>query len=223
MQIVRVKLCFLVDCTGSMEPWIQAAKDQMKAILEKTQSDHSDADLRFQVAFVGYRDYGDEHQFEVVPFTSPDRLLATIALVHASGGDDLAEDVAGGLERVLQLPWHDSDVRTLIHIADAPPHGLDFHAPRVSDRFPDGDPQGIDVKLLLRQLAHDVDMTFLGLNTSTDRYVEAVLDAYREVQKRAFTVADLRPQDTHFLTPLASQAVRESIGRYSASQDPTVA
>ena len=220
MQIVRVKLAFLVDCTGSMGQWIQAAKDQIEAIVEKTQREYANADLRFQVAFVGYRDYGDEVPYEVIPFTSVEAFLAEMRGIEATGGDDMAEDVAGGLQRVLDLDWADSDVRTLIHIADAPPHGLAYHAPHVSDRFPEGDPRGIDVTHCLRELAHDVDTTFIGLNRSTDLYIEKALEAYRSVQKRSFVVADLRPQDTRFLTPIAMRTVSDSIQRHTASQDP---
>lgn len=220
MQIVRVKLCFLLDCTGSMGQWIQAAKDQIEAIVETTQREYNEADLRFQVAFVGYRDYGDKDQHEVVPFTTVDRFLSQVRGIEATGGDDIAEDVAGGLRAVLDLKWEDSDVRTLIHIADAPPHGLDYHAHHISDRFPEGDPRGNDVRLLLRELAHDIDMTFIGLNRSTDLYIKEALTAYRLVQKRTFTVADLRPQDTRFLTPIAMRTVSDSIQRHTSSQDP---
>ena len=220
MQIVRVKLCVLLDCTGSMGPWIQAAKDQIEVILEKTQGEYANADLRFQVAFVGYRDYGDEEQSVVVPFTTVDRFLSEVRGVQASGGDDIAEDVAGGLSTVLHLHWDDADVRSLIHIADAPPHGLDYHAPHISDRFPEGDPRGTDVRLLLREMANDIDTTFIGLNRSTDKYIEEALAAYRLIQKRTFTVADLRPQDTRFLTPIALRTVSDSIQRYTSSQDP---
>lgn len=221
MQIVRVKLCFLLDCTGSMGPWIQAAKDQIEAIVESTQREYQTSDLQFEVAFVGYRDYGDEIQHEVVPFTTVDRFLSDVRRILATGGDDLAEDVAGGLRIVRDLNWTNADVRTLIHIADAPPHGLDFHEPSISDRFPDGDPRGTDVRALLRAIAHDIDMTFIGLDRSTNAFIKEALAAYREVQARAFTVADLRPQDTRFLTPIAMRTVSDSIQRHTASQDPT--
>jgi hypothetical protein len=221
MQIVRVKLCFLVDCTGSMGQWIQAAKDQIETIVEKTQQEYAKSDLRFQVAFVGYRDYGDEVPYEVILFTNVEEFLSKMRRVEAVGGDDIAEDVAGGLKCVRELPWGDADVRTLIHIADAPPHGLTYHEPHVSDRFPEGDPRGVDVTLVLRSLAHDIDMTFIGLNRSTDLYIKEALAAYRSVQNRTFTVADLHPQDTRFLTPIAMRTVSDSIQRYTASQDPS--
>jgi hypothetical protein len=220
MQIVHVKLCFLLDCTGSMGQWIQAAKDQIEAIVETTQREYQSSDLRFEVAFVGYRDYGDEVQHEVVPFTDVDRFLSEVRGIVATGGDDIAEDVAGGLRSVRDLHWNDADVRTLIHIADAPPHGLDYHEPHISDRFPEGDPRGNDLRVLLRELAHDVDMTFIGLNRSTDMFIKEALAAYRSVQKHTFTVADLRPQDTRFLTPIAMRTVSDSIQRYTSSQDP---
>ncbi len=223
MQIVRVKLAFLVDCTASMGPWIEAVKDRIEEIVETTQREHSEADLQFRVGFVGYRDYGDETPREIIPFTTVEEFLAKVRRVEAIGGDDIAEDVAGGLLSTQKaLDWRDADVRTLIHIADAPPHGVKYHAPHISDRFPNGDPCGVDVNTLLRYFAETVDMTFIGLNRFTDMYVEHALSAYREIGKRSFQVADLRPQDTRFLTPLASRALNDSIQRYTASQDPAI-
>ena len=42
--------------------------------------------------------------------------------IEADGGEDVCEDIFGGLERVIELKWENS-IRVLIHIGDAPAHG----------------------------------------------------------------------------------------------------
>ncbi|CAL8464954.1 g4489 [Coccomyxa elongata] len=48
-------LCFLVDCTGSMDWCINMVKEKIEEIVEEVQGSYKDAIIR--LAFVGYRDY----------------------------------------------------------------------------------------------------------------------------------------------------------------------
>ena len=81
--MVNVKLCFLMDCTASMEPWIHAARVQIKDIVYETESHYPDANVK--VAFVGYRDIKDTERFVVFPFRSASALVQGIEFVHAKG------------------------------------------------------------------------------------------------------------------------------------------
>ena len=49
-----------------------------------------------------------------------------VAGVAAQGGKDFTEDVFGGLSAAANLNWR-SPNRVLVHIADAPCHGLQYH------------------------------------------------------------------------------------------------
>jgi hypothetical protein len=237
--MVQVKMCFLIDCTGSMEPWIQAAKDQVQTMINETRNEQANAE--FQTAFVGYRDFGDAERFKVVDFTEPDRMLSDIADVHADGGDDAAEDVVGGLDHALELSWEDADVRMIVHIADAPPHGRNYHSVALSDRYPEGDPNGNDPLVYIEKFVNRrIDYTFVKINSSTDMMIEKFACIWGE--QPGFKVLDLRPQrltleppnlgfttpprgghdPTLYLSPAVSRAVTDSIGRYTSSQAPTV-
>ncbi len=220
-----IDICFLMDCTGSMEPWIQAAKDQVRQIVDKTQQETTDAEVR--VAFVGYRDYGDLQQFVVYDFLDDvDVMLDKIRAVHASGGDDIAEDVAGGLFHASQLQWK-GDVKTIFHIADAPAHGGVFHEPYVSDRFPNQDPCGYDLLQMSKMLTErNIDYTFIKINDSTNIMIHKLHGVYTGPGE--FRVMDLRPQavrDTDVTTrllPSIMTSINASIVRYTSSQDPSV-
>lgn len=189
--MVNVKLCFLMDCTASMEPWIHAARVQIKDIVHETESHYPDANVK--VAFVGYRDIQDTERFVVFPFRSASALVQGIEFVHAKGGGDEAEDVAGGLVQALRLEWDDADVKLIVHIADAPAHGDWFHAPYVSDEYPEGDPSGLDPLVSMQFLSQqDFDYTFIKISSSTDTMIEHFHNSFSRLGR--FKVVDLRPQ-----------------------------
>lgn len=227
---ILVKLAFVLDCTGSMEPWIQEAKTKMTDMLDATRRDHPNA--TFEVALVAYRDYGDERRFTIVDFTHPDVLLQHLRPIHADGGDDEAEDVAGALEHASHLMWGGSDVRMLIHIADAPPHGDAYHDPRVSDRFPQGDPDNLNLRHIVQRLAEmDVQYTFVRITSATDRMIDVFHDVYARWRK-VFRVLDLHPQTydgrygrvrngnmADVLSPAVTQVVSQAVTHYTSSQD----
>ena len=211
MRDTRVRTCFLVDCTGSMEPWIQAAKNQIVDIVNGTDA-HD-----YEVAFVGYRDYGDRMRFHTLHFMGPRDLVGCMDAIHAEGGTDIAEDVAGGLLAVRELNWSNSDVRTIVHIADAPCHGMAFHDVHISDRFPAGDPGGLDPLVLMKDFSdREFTYTFVRINSSTD----TMLAEFHNVYTSPFVVLDLEGQSRRRMTDGVVRSVNNSIERYTASQDP---
>ena len=227
---MKVKMCFLMDCTASMEPWIQAAKDEIREMVYTTQQRFPSTD--FKVAFVGYRDHGDLERFVVVPFTSVDDLLDSIQHVHAQGGDDIAEDVGGGMDMARELNWADADLRSVFHIADAPAHGREYHNAGISDRYPRGDPMMNSPKAIIGSFSGlGVDYTFIRINDTTDKMIEVFFEHY--VHGGEFKVVDLQNQgyDDHLgspmegrppplLTPTVTRSMYHSIER-TLSHDPT--
>jgi hypothetical protein len=125
-KVKSLDVCFLIDCTGSMAPLIKNAKDKMLAVLDKLNKQYGGLSVR--IAVVCYRDVTDKKRFEVLPFTqSGEQARDFIGRLDADGGQDTCEDVNGGFQKVLySLDWKHL-TRTMIHIADAPPHGKRFH------------------------------------------------------------------------------------------------
>jgi hypothetical protein len=100
---MSLDLCFLVDCTGSMSPFIAVAKEQIKTILQggdsvisKVKAAHNGIELEVRAGLLGYRDIGEEASEVLVPFTTDTdslvtvrwashvRLLACILIKHTS-------------------------------------------------------------------------------------------------------------------------------------------
>lgn len=225
---VIVKIAFVLDCTGSMGPWIHEAKTKIQEIVASTDVPPG---AQIEVAVVAYRDYGDVVRRRVIDFTVPHEAEHFLQDIYAEGGDDEAEDVAGALHRAYGLTWGPSDVRMIFHIADAPAHGRFFHTPRVSDRFPDGDPEGKDIRESLRHLAwQEVTFTFVRITSSTDM----MIDIFHELYTREggdFRMIDLHPQSyrgeygaprgnmAELLSPAVTRIVSETVSRHTSSQD----
>ena len=91
---------FIMDCTGSMSPWIEAAKTEIKSIIDCLRNQFFNINIR--VSIVGYRDYSvykpSENMYSIFKFsTDIAKCLKFLENLEAIGNSDLCEDVAGGL------------------------------------------------------------------------------------------------------------------------------
>lgn len=180
-----------MDCTASMGPWIYQAKTRMVELVNQVQKEHPAANI--QVSFVGYRDYDDDDRMIVIPFQNAQDTMNAIRQVEAEGGDDQAEDVANALEATVHQDWSDADVKIVFHIADAPAHGEAFHPLHISDRFPRGDPDGLDPRDFVEKMSFlDIHYTFVRIHESTDTMIEQFHNCY--TKGGSFAVIDLFSQ-----------------------------
>ena len=124
----RVDLVFMLDTTGSMGGEIHFCQQQVSAICGKLMTI---VDMPVSVAFVSYKDFGDDGHLEVydwVDVTSDAGmrgLTEFIGTLRASGGGDAPEDVAGGFDKVNELFRRRTlpSLRMCLWMADAPCHG----------------------------------------------------------------------------------------------------
>jgi hypothetical protein len=212
--MTRVKLAFVLDCTASMGPWIEEAKTKIGTIVQDVLRDHNQA--TFQVGLVAYRDYGDESPLRVLDFTTPENVMMALQPIVAEGGDDIAEDVARAFYHTMILNWENADVRMVFHITDAPAHGLAFHQVHLSDRYPEGDPEGLDPRNQLRSMCDQgFHYTFVKIKSATDQ----MLDVFRSVwtSPMTFKVLNLSPQSAAMLSPMISRSVSMAIDHYTSS------
>lgn len=167
----KVDICFLVDCTGSMDEYIKETRTVIHQINKKLCKLFRNFEVRS--SFVGYRDHTEgEERIVLFPFSNDANLFENfVNNVCAHGGVDQCEDVFGGLEEVTKLNWL-NNCRILFHIADAPCHGKRFHVNALDD-YPDGDPRGLDIKKLLKQLVDlNINYYFSEINTSTLKMID---------------------------------------------------
>ena len=179
------------DFTGSMQRHINDARDAVKNVVTRLQKGNPDTILH--AAIVGYRDVDpfkpippQEHeagQYEILDFTS------NMTIVHraldsalATGGYDVAENMAGALNKVGKLSWPKETspriTRKVMIITDAPAHGGEYHDIDVSDNFPRGCPFGFDPKSQITEFARqDTDVIVVRLVHHTLDKMIAAFDA----------------------------------------------
>ncbi|CAG8628198.1 5002_t:CDS:1 [Paraglomus brasilianum] len=168
---MEVDLCFVLDCTGSMESHISAVKDCIVKVTDYVTS--INPSIKIWVGFCGYRDFSDgSDRLIVSDFTDSYAMFkAYVATISAEGGDDAPEDVLGGLDAaVRQMNWRHG-TRILLHIGDCPPHGRRYSS--LEDSYPGGDPYGLTAESVLKHMELENILYFFGRITSlTDQMVE---------------------------------------------------
>ncbi len=167
-----VDIAFIIDCTGSMGSYIESVKDSIRQIVGRALSTNCDINLR--LAIVGYRDTSDTCRFEVMDFSpSIDNFESSLASMHAVGGDDTPEDMAGAIKEANKLMW-ENPTKIAFIIADAPYHGREFHS--CDDSYPDGTP-GINIIEELKSLQEKagphgtMNITFGRITSNTDAMI----------------------------------------------------
>lgn len=183
----KISICFLLDTTQSMKPYIDGVKEQIGVMVTKAK----EAGCTIAgLAFVGYKDWccGRDH-FEISPFSSDvDEFKAFVGRVGVSHlpqcketnvPRDYPEDVLGGMLKAAQLSWPaDSGVRIIHHFADDCPHGTIYHGDYKaryidSDSFPSGHPDDPTLDSLFKQLkAKNIIYKFMKVNEHCARMVE---------------------------------------------------
>ncbi|XP_028401291.1 alpha-protein kinase vwkA-like [Dendronephthya gigantea] len=171
-----VDVCFLIDCTGSMDPYIDQVKLKIDALVAHCKTIFDDLNLR--VAFVGYRDHYDgdrvcDDEERIISLQFTDNIAnfrSFVSIIKVYGGGDAAEDVFGGLEEAGNLEWS-SPTRILFHVTDAPCHGRQYHED-VLDDFPNGDPRGLNAGDLLNVLEDkNIAYWFAKITDKTDKMI----------------------------------------------------
>ena len=113
-------LLFLIDATGSMGSYIEAAKDESKNISEELRKLYPE--MNFQYGYVFYRDPIDSPSdiHEVIDLTDDvNSLPDKIKRIIARGGGDLPEDWVGAYKKANEeISWRNGN-KVIIHLADA--------------------------------------------------------------------------------------------------------
>ncbi|XP_066922534.1 uncharacterized protein [Clytia hemisphaerica] len=137
---LKIRLCFVLDTTGSMGGYIEMAKNKIQVITENIKKrifDESKRDADLQIGFIGYKVRGQVGHLDKIPFTSDLAALQSfINSQRASGGswDTGYEDKEDALLGALEFKWsewegpkedgrEDGTVKFLVLIADYPDRG----------------------------------------------------------------------------------------------------
>ena len=117
----KFDLLLAIDTTGSMGDEIAYLKSELRTILTDIRRSHPGLDVR--LGLVAYKDEGDEYVTRTYPFVSSlDAMQANLQTQYASGGGDYPEAMDLALARAVAQDWRPDAVKSLLLVADAPPH-----------------------------------------------------------------------------------------------------
>jgi hypothetical protein len=119
---------FLIDTTGSMDPYIEEVKQNIIRIIENV----LEYSPKIRMGFVAYKDHGDEGEDEfyltkVLPLTFNKKEI--IGFMHSTGlyageGGGGPEAVECALREAVAFTWDATAPKAIILIGDKPPHGV---------------------------------------------------------------------------------------------------
>eukprot|EP01084_Bolivina_argentea_P130505 230372_1 len=129
-------IAFVLDCTGSMNSYIQSCKDNIISISTRLSKEVENCDVQF--ALVSYRDIPPQDtsfitkKLDFTPISF--KIQIELEGISASGGGDVPEALTSALYDCYNgLTWRNKSIKIIIVITDAPPHGLEKN---VTDGFP---------------------------------------------------------------------------------------
>lgn len=220
-----------MDLTGTMKVWFQEARKRIGEIIDSIKEKYVNNDIQIRVSLVGYSDYDGDGKSKIVykNFSTVDckkesknsnlTLFFVIVMLkfmdkvlkYKFSGDDVQEDVLGGLAKVLDLDWQ-GQTRILIHIADDPAHNREFHD-LPGDRYEYGvDPSGRgpeDLFVILHTLCNkDIEYHFFHLDEHTDK-MEARFDEELRKYGGKLIVHQIGDNPSDFL-PIVLKAISDS-------------
>lgn len=121
VKATKLDLMLVVDTTGSMGDEIRYLQSEMRSIIAAITEKHRDLDIR--IGFVFYRDLGDDYVTRTIAFTRDvGAAQGSLAQQYATGGGDYPEAMDQALIRAVGQDWRPDAVKSLLLVADAPPH-----------------------------------------------------------------------------------------------------
>jgi hypothetical protein len=138
----QVDICFVVDTTGSMGSFIQAAQRQL---LDTINLLSADSGIDLLVGLVEYRDHPPQENSFVTrthPLSANMKAMQKIINgLKADGGGDAPEAVYDGIHAACkQIKWRSHSSRFILLVGDSPPHGFKSN---YGDTWPNGCPCGL--------------------------------------------------------------------------------
>ncbi|CAM4849858.1 unnamed protein product [Rotaria magnacalcarata] len=213
-QTELIDVCFLMDCTNSMEKHIDQVKNYIfnTVALLQTRFPH----LNLRLAFVGYRDLNlpIDEQYSILDFTDVEEFHRFVSNVGCRWGRDVCEDVLGGLQKITELEWKQS-VRIMIHIGDAPAHGQRYHdlSDEHDDYFTNDSDGSIGYSYIQELIELNVKYFFGRLTLATDKMIEQ----FRNFTDKKMSIEEIDLNKFESLLPFIVESISKSISASASS------
>ncbi|KAG2744879.1 hypothetical protein P692DRAFT_20877448 [Suillus brevipes Sb2] len=178
-------IMFLQDATGSQQPYIDTARNEISQICNTLISGGRFApqDLRF--GLIAFRDHPPQDQSFVTqqfPFTTDFGVVSSnLAGLVATGGGDGPEAQSDALSAALKVDWKDNATKIVMLITDSPPHGIGEDG----DGFPLGCPLQIDpLRVATRMGKAGITLYVIACEPTLSQYYKRASDFYAGLVKK---------------------------------------
>jgi serine/threonine-protein kinase PpkA len=179
-----VDIVFVMDTTGSMQPYIDALLEVITKVV--TGLVESRMELKFQFGFVGYQDATTKSGIEYTDKVFTESLLQASQFKEAlrtvranrETQDEYEEDVIAGVHAAItKCPWRPKSLKLIIHAGDAPP------LPDIKEGDRRGDP-GSTTGLTVQAVRDAADAAAIGIFSI--QVLDPAFQRYHEAAERAF-------------------------------------
>jgi len=166
-------LLFIVDITGSMDPYLRQVKNELINIINGIVNNCPGIDIN--LGFIGYEDFYERHYN--IDFTKDHEYIKNyIKRIYPEGGGSYYpdEDVALALEIALKKNWK-SKAKLAVFIADAPGHGEKYGGHNTSS----SDPERREIDEMIEEMAQEsISLFCLRITNKTDIMFRVFKDIY---------------------------------------------
>jgi len=200
-------ICFICDATASMNQYMEAIRKSLISFLDDVKLQ---INMKPRVAFIAFRDKGDE-QVEPKDFTTDyDGVVKFIESIECKDGGDPCENLVGALKAALKLDWS-SDLNYVYLITGSPPHGKSYHEDSIKDDYPDDDETKPLEKIAAHYRKSKINFVIVKCNNTIDKMIEVIKKYYDsklnklrviDINKDGFTKEDFVK---HFLDSLSKE------------------
>ena len=200
-------LLFIMDITGSMGTFLQAAKNNLINIINRIILECPGIDIN--IGFIGYRDIYEFSfgGYSEIDFTKNYTYVKEIIdSVYADGGADAPEDIAGAFEMALNKTWK-NNARIAVLVADAPCHGIECHDNYYDDDYPNGIPGRRNITDLVEELADsNISLYCMRITYDTEIMFEMFEKIYQKHKNIEFRVEDMDYSEQKFADVIVEAA-----------------
>ena len=185
-------LLFIMDTTGSMDPYISQVKNNLVNIINKIVLECPGIDLN--IGFIGYKDIDHTAKYYDIDFTqSYEELKKIILNVVTTPGYDDPEDVEGAMEMALNKTWK-NNARFIIFVGDVPCHGKKYHKNTYNwiESYPNGIPYRKNIEESIKELAEkNISLLCMKLTSDTDEMFAVFNNIYKNYKKCKYDIVPL--------------------------------
>lgn len=182
----KLDIMFLIDATGSMDPYINQARDSIGTIYDDVLKNGSWSKDDIRVGLVAFRDHPQKQATtfltQTYDFTSDmSKVSGNLDALEAKDGEDYPEASEDALEEALEADWNDDAVMVTVLITDSTPHATG----ESQDYFKDGCPKQNDpVQIADRMADVGIVLYVLGCEPKLAARTAGGIDFYTGITKK---------------------------------------